>query len=247
MRKRGTFVNAAIKALAGMAVSLSVASCAGNDGTDEPRYATLYDVVEYTGQTEAGTVFTLYTPDADEAVTLTSTRVIDAGDTQPGECVLLAYVPADGEAYRSGNVDVTGMGVVTNDFVMKGSPESLAGWDADPVWLTSLWRAGGKVLMRLNLVYDAQPRVFRLVVDENTIGDEYPEAYLVNIRRNDTENYMHQYYVAFDVHALWTYSTCKGLRIHVNNSNNPALTEFVVEKPLNYTSGSGNDIPDTDN
>ena len=220
--------------------------CAGcSDGqADGVRYATLYDVVEYAGQADNGTDFRLFAPDADEAADLRSSSPVNTGELKEGECLLLAYVPRNGEAYTSGTVDVTGVGVVSNDRLLKGKPETLDGWDADPVWVSSLWRAGGKIVMRIKLVYDPEPRVFRLVVDETTMADEYPEAYLVNMRHGDAENFLRQYYVAFDVHAMWTYSTCKGLRIHINNSNDTSLKEFVIEKPASYTSGGGEDIPD---
>ena len=86
--------------------------------------------------------------------------------------------------------------------------------------------------------------MFRLVVDETTMADEDPEAYLVYMGNGDIENFMRQYYVAFDVHAMWTYPTCKGLRIHINNSNDTSLKEFVIEKPASYTWGGGEEIPD---
>ncbi len=223
----------------------SLQSACSDKESGDVCYATLYDVVEYAGHDAIGnTVFTLYAPDAETPATLKASSQVDTGDLEAGECMLLGYVPLNGKSYTSGTVDVKAVGVVTNDRLMKGKPETLTDWDSDPVWLASLWRAGGKVVMRMQLVYDNKPRIFRLVVDETTINDEYPDAYLVNIRRNDSENFMRQYYVAFDVHALWTYATCKGLRIHVNNSNDTSLREFLIEKPSSYASGGEEEIPD---
>lgn len=232
----------------GMALSAALSAifvgCSSDDHADEVRYATLYDVVEYAGKADNATHFTLYPPDAEKPVSLVASRPVDTGKVETGECMLLGYVPHNGEAYTSGTVDVTGVGVVSNYKLLKGKPETLTDWDTDPVWLTSLWRAGGKIAMRVQLVYDPQPRLFRLVVDESTMGDEYPDAYLVNVRRSGNDNFMRQYYVAFDVHAMWTYPTCKGLRVHVNNSNNTSLREFVIPKPEAYVSGGEEEIPD---
>lgn len=234
-------------ALGAATAVLGAVSCSDDDKGPDTRYAVLYDVVEYLDQTANGTRFSLYAPDAEDCVTLTSSSPLDMGELEPGKCLLLAYVPCDGKAYISGTVNVRAIGAVTNDKLMKGPAESLADWDRDEVWLTSLWRAGGFIVTRIQLVYDPQPRQFRLVVDEETIDDEYPDAYLVNIRKNDNENYMRQYYVAWDVSALWTYDYIKGLRVHVNNSNNTSLTTFVIEKPLRYTTGTGEgEIPDNE-
>lgn len=220
-----------IATIGAMALVLPV-SCSDDDGPAE-RPATLYDIVEYTGNDKGQTSFRLYAPDADIPVTLTSASSLDMGKLAEGECVLLGYTPRDGKAYTSGIVDVTGFAAVTNGSLMKGPWESLEGWDKDEVYLESLWRAGGYIDMRFQLVYDNEPRVFRLVVDEATIENEYPDAYLVNIRKGDYANFMRQYYAAFDLSALWSYDSVKGLRVHVNNSNNRNLRLFVVEKPSN--------------
>ncbi len=224
--------------LRSLAVVVMVASTVVLSGCDEGKndndsvVATLYDVVELQEQTRGETSFLLYRPDGDEAFTLKTGREVfrESDEISPGDCVFMAYTPESGDAYRSGNIKVKAWGRVNNGALMKGSPESLAGWDADPVWLMSLWRAGGKVVVRAMLTYDSEPRVFALVVDETTVMEEYPDAYLVHQRRSDRPNFKRQYYSAFDVSALWSYASCKGLRIHVNNSNVPQAGVFVVEK-----------------
>lgn len=219
-----------------------------DEEADGVRFATLYDVVEYASKNDGVTNFSLYLPDSEEAVRLYTSSPVNLGEIKEGEALLLAYTPRAGKAYVSDEVDVKGLGAVTNTKLMKGKPETLVGWDKDPVWVTSLWRAGRNVLMRIQLVYDHIPRVFRLVVDESTMGSEYPEAYLVNIRRGDDgDNYMKQYYVAFDLHAFWTHPEYKGLKIHVNNSNNTSLKEFLIERPASLVVGDVENIPDGNN
>ncbi len=215
-----------------------------DDRADGVRYATLYDVVEYTSQQDGVTVFSLYLPDDEDPVKLSASSPLNLGKLEKGESLLLAYTPSHGEAYVTDQIEVQGIGTVTNSKLLKGAPETLADWNKDPVWVSSLWRAGRNVVMRVSLVYDAYPRVFKLVVDETTMDNEYPDAYLVNIRRSDGENFLRQYYVAFDLYALWTHPQYKGLKIHVNNSNNTSLTEFIIEKPLSLTSGDEEEIPD---
>lgn len=218
-------------------------SCSDDDEGPATRYAVLYDMVEYAGQRDGSTQFKLYVPDSEKSADLTTGQDLNMKSVKTGECVLLAYVPQSGEAYTSGPVDVRGIGAVTNGKLMKGPSESLTGWDHDPIWLHSIWRAGGYIMMRIQLVYDRNPRLFRLVIDDSTIGNEYPDAYLVNARKGDADNYRKLYYVAWDVSALWTYDYIKGLRVHVNNANNTSLRTFTFEKPTNFTPGTG-DIPE---
>lgn len=211
-----------------------MAGCSEGENENRSVKATLYDVAEVVESGDGGTVFSVYRPDVAEGVTLTA-RGLVLGEEQEigvGDCVFLAYVAENGVAYSDGEIDVKGCGRMLNAALMQGTPESLEGWDKDGVWLQSLWRAGDKVVVRAMLSYDAEPRVFALVVDEPTLRDEWPDAYLVHRRRSEGEMFKRQFYAAFDLGALWTYEGCKGLRIHVNNSNVPEAGLFVVEKPV---------------
>lgn len=208
-------------------------ACSDNDDyADTPRPVTLYDVVELTSSNSSAATFTLWRPDATTPVTLTARNPsVDLSGLKAGESLLLGYTPSDGQAYTSGDITVTGFGTVNNGVLQKAAPDKLAGWDADPVYLMSLWRAGDKICMRVRLTYDNEPRYFALVGDETTAGDPYPTAYLYHRRRDDRPNFSRQYYAAFDVSALWNTPTCRGLHIRVCNSNIPAMSEFTVENP----------------
>ena len=222
--------NIAVALISASAIA-SVSSCA-DDNDDAPHIATLYDVVEFTAQDGAGSVFTLWRPDATKAVILKSaTPVVNTSVVSPGESLFLAYTPLNGKAYTSGPVEVHTYGTVNNAPLLKSDTEKLDGWDSEPVYLMSLWRAGNKVCMRLRMTYDTAPRLCALIVDEATAGDEYPTAYLYHKRPTDAPNFARQYYASFNAEALWKTPGCKGLRIRVNNSNNPALNTFVVENP----------------
>lgn len=215
-----------------IAATAALATACSDSDADEVHLPTLYDIAEVTAVSAEGTTFSVYRPDADEPAVLTATGYVPA-TTEPGNCVFLGYTMTDGRApYTSGPVQVQACGRVTNSRLKRGSSESLAGWNLDPVWLTSLWRAGGWICMQLNLPYSTEPRQFSLVIDDATATDEVPQAYLYH-RRNDTSpNFSRRYYAAFDVSELWKTTTCRALEIHVANSNNPTLTTFHIPNPL---------------
>ncbi len=213
-------------------VQASLTVACDDEDKAEVHNATLYDIVEFVAQDGTGTVFALWRPDAVKPVTLTtSSPVINTSVVELGESVFLAYTPLAGEAYKPGVIEVSAYGTVNNSPLMKSPTEKLDGWDSEPIYLMSLWRAGNKVCMRLRMTYDMAPRMFSLVVDEATIGDEYPTAYLYHKRPADVPNFSRQYYAAFDVTSMWNTPGCKGLRIRVSNSNIPSLDTFVVENP----------------
>lgn len=218
---------------AAMAMLLAATTaCSGTDSDDAPRAVTLYDIVELTAADATSATFTLWRPDATTPVTLTAHNPsTDLSAIQAGNCVFLGYTPLNGEAHTSSDIEITALGTVNNSTLKKASPEKIEGWDTDPVYLMSLWRAGDKICMRVRLTYDTDPRLFMLVADETTATDPYPTAYLYHSRRDSRPNFSRQYYAAFDVTNLWNTPDCQGLRIRVCNSNIPTLTEFLVENP----------------
>lgn len=215
-----------------LCMMFSAAACADN-GDDTTHLPTLYDVVEFTSQNSEGTVFTLWRPDATVPVSLsTGTPAINTALVAPGESLFLAYTPLDGKAYASsGRVEVVNYGTVNNAPLMAGPAEKIEGWDTEPVYLMSLWRAGDKVCMRLRMTYDSAPRVFALVMDEATAGEPYPTAYLYHRRPSEMPNFSRQYYAAFNLASLWDTPGCRGVNIRVCNSNIPSLDSFVIENP----------------
>lgn len=216
-----------------MAIVAFSACTDSDDGDDVQREITLYDIVELAEHDGSNFQFEVYKPDAVEPAVLTATiPSADFSDVKVGECLFLAYVPQNGQAYTSDRVDVKAFASITNSDIKKSTPENLTGWDSDSVYLLSLWRAGNKVCIRFRLTYDSEPRQFALVADETTLNDEYPTAYLYCQRKGSDPNFSRQYYAAFDVSNLWELPGCKGVKIRVNNSNLPEMTCFTVENPF---------------
>jgi hypothetical protein len=229
-RRRPFVVRQLFAAIATLSAMLTLNGC--KDDTDNPtEKVTIYNIVELTSKTSASTVFSLWTPNATEPITLTSSSAINTGDTAVGECVYLAYTTQTGKADVSDNITVSAYGTIMNDKLKQATLDKIAGWDTDAVNLLSLWRAGNNVCMRMKLTYDATARVFALVVDESTLTEAYPTAYLYNKRQTDNDNFERQYYAAFNLSALWTHPNVEGLKIIVNNSNMPQLNEFTIENP----------------
>jgi len=223
-------VKTAAMILAASAACL-LCSC-DDDENDDIRIATLYDIAEITQKNAGSTVFTVYRPDAEsaDAVRLTATG-FTAGNVDTGTSVFLAYTPHNGQAYSSGEITVERIGVVNNANLKRGNEGNIAGWNEDPVWMISLWPAGEKVCVRLRLPYSTEPRYFALVIDEATADNEYPDAYLFHRRNTIEPNFQREYYGAFNLAELWKMESCRGLRIHVSNSNNPSLNLFTISNP----------------
>lgn len=213
-------------------VLLLLAACS-EKGSDEPHPATLYDICEVAqAGTATPTILHLYRPDSDEPVILTAPAgALGQPAPDPGTSIMAAYTPASGEPYTSGPVTLHRWATITNLTIQEAKTENdLQGWDNDPVWLLSAWRAGNKICMRLRLGYDTAPRRFALLLDPATLEDPIPTAYLYHSRPTDAPTFDRQYYVAIDITPIWSLPTTSSLRIRLANSASPSLTTFLFQK-----------------
>lgn len=200
-------------------LALLLAGCA--DQSDPGlQQVTLYDVVEVAENAPGGSQFLLYHGDSDP-VRLCSDLFIDDDDVTPGTSVFLAYIPECGAAYTSGPVDIKGVYPITNVSYVVEQPDELAAWDADPVYLMSIWRAGSKINVRCQLPVSDTTRRLALVADATTIDSPTPQLYLAHDLDDDRPTFDRNYYISFDISGLTNDPGYTGIDIHVNNSNLP--------------------------
>ncbi len=177
---------------------------------------TLYDVVELAANGDSGSQFTLYHGDTPIALTSTS-RISDK--VEVGQSLLIAYIPESGEAYTPGPINLRGAYAITNSQLVVEDASEIAGWDGDPVYLMSIWRAGAKINVRCKLPVSESTRRLALVADEATMGAAVPQLYLAHDLPDDTPTFDGQYYISFDISELAENPNYTGVDVHVNNSN----------------------------
>ncbi len=217
-----------IPALAG---ALATAGCINADTVDGPVDMTVYNIVTFEGN-EPGATFTYCPPGTDTPLTLRSPSAIDTAQAAPGTRVLLGYVPASASA-AGGEITVMALGRVTMPALTgtKGEPR---GWDTDGVWVTSVWRSGQYVDMRLRLPYSTDARVFALAVDSTTLGSPVPKLYLCHTLPEGVtpeSTFSRNYYVSVRVSPVWNRPEVEGIEINIANTNLPSQRKFTFMKP----------------
>lgn len=221
-----------LKALLTGALITAMCACSDNDDDNRNVNPTIYDIAQLQLTPEQPASFLLYSRENTPPTTLLPTNLPTLpSDALSGNSYMIGYrVMAQPLPYTM-QVELTTCSLINNSDIKLIAPDKLNGWDANPVWVVSVWPAGDKVNMHVLLEYDAQPRLFALVVDESTLSDPFPTAYLFHQRRTDTPGYQKKYYAAFNCEPLWQTQGVEGLIIKVNNSNNPSLNEFRIYKP----------------
>lgn len=195
-----------------------------------------YDIVEVAAIDANQTVLNLWRPDADIPVVLTcrgsNPLSNSGGNIRPGMCVMAGYSYTDGRTpYLSGTVSIRSFSYINNIAARKlDEGTSVAGWDADPVELWSIWRGGPRIFMRLSLPYSREPRIFTMVLDPATESDPVPTLLLWHERETDSPTFDRRYYAAFDIAPLWEDAAVDGVKVRVANSLNPSQCEFTFMK-----------------
>lgn len=193
--------------------SLLLCGCSG----DEPAAPmTLTDIVTFEGYSADQPVFTLQKNGDSPLVTLTATTGQLAQTFEAGDRLLLRYLPQNGEAYTSGPVAVRGTARINYDQLRKGSVD---GWDADPVYMYALWRTGPYLNIECGLEYSDTPRLFFLILDETTAGDDIPQLYLMHDMGDAPDCFSRRIYASWNIGALWNLESCRGVTVHLRDSN----------------------------
>lgn len=216
--------------LAAIAAAL-LPSC--DDSDQHTHNPTVYNIVELASRDEYGTVFHYYPAPGNVPQALVA-KTRSAVDAEPGECVFLGYTET-GEPGEDGvPVAVKSVARILNTQAKIATEEELRGWDAEPIRLLAIWRAGEKIILRCLLTADESPRYFGLLIDEATLADQVPTAYIYHRRDNPAPNYTSQYYTAFSLAPLLHPADGQeapaytALRVRFANAADPSLSEMTI-------------------
>jgi len=195
-----------------------ITACGDND--DEPTTrATAYDIVCLAEVSENGSVYTLTKPLSDELITYRSREIIDTRRIKTGTRFMLAYLPPDGTPYVSGVITPLGYSLINNDTLRYGYIAKIPEWNRDPVYMLSNWMSQDYLNIRARLPYDTRARTLSVMVDSLTLGEEYPDCYLVHRLETPVNTFERSYYLSFDMSALRKLERCRGFNLLLNNSN----------------------------
>lgn len=212
-----------ILALALLAIVL--AAC-GDDGKPYEYGDFLYEMVTYSGSDNGRARFSLIKRD-DSEMTLLSNATCSI-DVERGQRLLLNYVP-DGAA--SGGVQlISARGytqAVTDSLRYTSDMGTIV---MDSVRLRSVWRTGNYLNLSTEVKYTAGKRMIALVMDKSTWHSDTVHCYLVHDMMDEQAYFWRRCYVSFYIGAVWKLSTCKTLRMHLNDVIYPNLDYYDFTK-----------------
>lgn len=198
--------------------SILLVACS-DDGPYNEQIA-LYDIVTFEGNSADGALFSFQRRDDSPLINLFAKGVnIGGNNVKQYDRMLIGYYPELGQPYTSGNISLISVTPVNQDTLRIATKNELIGWDADAVFLNSMWRSGKYINMYLRVDHSTENRDFSLTMDEATRNEEYPHLYLVHNLLDAPNNFTRRAYASFDISPIWNSESCKGVIIHINDSN----------------------------
>lgn len=214
--------------LAALICTTFLGSC--DNGNNDPGYTTFIDVVTYVDGSSTSSTFSYQTSEDSPLFLLTSNFGISS-QVKPGERVVILYnTPDNNPPQGNTQINLLQVGRVSSFNIERTLDADTLQWRNRGIPVVSLWRTGKWLNMEsLIPASSSGAPTYHLVLDETTLNDEIPTAYLMGTLNNNTIVESNNYFSSFDIEPLLEYVRGNGLRIRFINTSVDQETEMLLK------------------
>lgn len=202
--------------LATLAIAISggaLTSCNTHSGEDTG-VQQFVEMVTLAATDENGSTFTYQYSEFSNLVTLTTPIRISADNVKVGQRLIIAYTVTDGrEANTSGPINLMSMMQVQNGELKQGTKEDNGNWATSLYTMNRAWITGPWLNLSVSCTILQAPKKFEIVVDESTLEESFPTAYLIIESDNDKNGKYLNAYASFDIAWLWNNPKYNGMTL----------------------------------
>lgn len=204
-----------------------------SDEADEPQTgeAVYQNIATYVGDNDSGRSLLQYRQINDAPlVTLTLQGRIDPAQAPVGTRLLVTYTLPAGVAYGTSTaIEATSLNVIYNGTVQTDATTLPDMGATQGIYVMTLYRSGEYLNLMAQLPATSGKRTFSLVADPATLNTDIPVLYLTT--QADTEQGFNRKTVAsLSLAPVWNISTCRGVKVALNNTNNVYERELLFMK-----------------
>lgn len=217
-------LNEAIAALALATVAAAAWSCRDSDDKG-PADQLCENVVTFTGNGDGQAWFEYQTLDDSPVIKLSVRGSLDIEKVGIGTRLLMRYaLPPGVNPAEGGLIERYSLQRVLADTVTLADK---APADPGQLYLTTIQRSGEYLDIRAQMPY-ASGRSISLIADTlHTAADGITEAYITAVNPSADSAYMAAATASIWLGPLWRRPGLKGVRVHINNINNPYRDSFT--------------------
>ncbi|MDE7407872.1 MAG: hypothetical protein K2M76_05570 [Muribaculaceae bacterium] len=185
------------------------------------------DIVTFVGNETGGASFGRIEQNSETVTKLMARGVrVDTTRVTAGSRVLMVYEEAS-ELSEPLSVNILSLQLIVTGEVRVA--DDMAGWNSDAVYMLSMWRTGGYLNLECRVENSEEKRNFCVVADPATVSNAVPDLYVVHDMGEHTASYMRRIYASWDISEVWNRRSCRGVRVHINDSNR-GINEMTFTK-----------------
>ncbi len=188
-------------------------SCFGTPEPPKPEDQQLSTFVTYEGQNATSMLFSTYRYQGAPKVSLTAAIIPAFAKLEPGTRLLLMYTNSVANPFESGPINIVNALEAYTDTVEVAPKSEISTLNQHPAYVGYCNLEGGYFDIVLEAPVAQKQRTFNIYIDENTVNEEFPDAYLCFV--SDSEMSSNKtLFASIDMTPMLGRSTCKGFRLH---------------------------------
>ena len=226
MKTLKTIKSALIATLAMLVAAPIFSSCIGDNDDPKPTGHETTSLVTLEGNVELRARFT-FIPEGDGA---TRTMLADKElpkEVKAGQRMVIRYIEIGKDNYTGfSNISLVSFNSLPTVEVEKVSTEEAQAANEE-IFVNAINRTGKYINLEAN-VKKYTERTYYIYADEATLENPTPDLYITTKTKGDYSGVKYLDIASFDISMIWSRIDCKGVNIHINNSN-PSFNKKVFE------------------
>lgn len=208
-------------------LATALISCSDESGYEYGDFR--FDMVTFTGNDNGRATFALIQRDDAGEVTLITADSCYL-DASSGQRMLLNYIPSGTQSAGMQTINARGYTTAFTDTLRQTNSINVISLVMDSIRLKSIWRTGCYINLSSEVKYTGESRTLGLVMDYGTAFSDTVHCYLAHDMRSQTAYFWRQNYASFYIGAIWKLSSCKTVRVHLNDVIYPDKTYYDFTK-----------------
>lgn len=207
-------------------VALLIAGC-----SDEPEGTSKQlceSIVSFVGNEEGMVVFEYQEVDDSPMITLKAQGKLEDKRVKKGTRLLLRYtMPTGVDPSVGGEIGFVGLKLPLADTVstVTEAPETLGA-----ISLTTIERTGEHINLTAQMPNVKEREITIVTAEEPLAADGIADLYIASRVEEESTTYETHTVASLWIGPVWSREEVKGVRVHINNSNNPYRNEFTFLK-----------------
>lgn len=206
---------------------LLLSSCSKDNNNEYENLYQMSDIVVFDGNKDNGAHFSMQLPENSNVISYYAASTVVPDNISEGDCVHIRYMTEDGQPYQSGPIALFSIQQINNFNVETGTKDEYKDLEIDPISIGAAWGMLDRAIVFASLPYTDQKRTLRIFVDEETLENDVPVAYLCHSLNGGAMGFNRNYYLAFNFSELAKKYGFKSVLIRYHDLKNGS-SEFKI-------------------